>query len=98
MYIASYRALANGTSVAQTIQTLGNPMSVAALKSFIGGSALLSQLVQSQPVDDSCAYYLSTRDRTTRAYQLCFNSAQDLVAKAIISTSGGASSASANDG
>lgn len=73
-------------------------MSVAALKSFIGGSSALSTLVQSQPVDDSCAYYLAARNRTTRAFQLCFNGAENLVAKAIISTSGSASSTPANDG
>lgn len=94
--ITAYHALAKGTDVAQTIQTLGNPMSVAALKAFIGGSSFLSELTKSQPTDDSCAYYLAARDRAARAYQLCFDSAQDLVGKAIISTSGSASSSSAS--
>jgi len=92
--VTSYHDIAIGTSVPQALETLGAPMSVAALKSFIGGSSFLSPLVQSQPVDDSCAYYPAARARNTRAFQLCFDSAQDLVTKAIISTSGGVSSGS----
>jgi hypothetical protein len=86
--IASYRALASATSLATAIQSFGKPMSVAALKSFLGGSSFLSILIKSQPVNDSCAYYLQTANRTTRAFQLCFNQGQSLVSKAIISTSG----------
>jgi hypothetical protein len=91
----SYQSVAVGSlSLSQAITRFGAPLSANALKTFIGAGSYAS-LVGAQPSGDSCAYYLDSADRATRAFQLCFDSAHSLAAKAIISTSGAGSSGSA---
>lgn len=78
------------TTLSQVISRFGAPLSSSALKSFIGAGSY-SSLIGAQPPGDSCAYYLDSADRASRAFQLCFNSSHSLAAKAIISTSGAGS-------
>ena len=93
--IGSYQSLAVGSiTLSQVISRFGAPLSSSALKSFIGAGSY-SSLVGAQPAGDSCAYYLDSANRASRAFQLCFNSGHSLAAKAIISTSGAGSSGSA---
>jgi O-antigen/teichoic acid export membrane protein len=93
--IGAYQSLAVGSiTLSQVISRFGAPLSSSALKSFIGAGSY-SSLVGAQPAGDSCAYYLDSANRASRAFQLCFNSGHSLAAKAIISTSGAGSSGSA---
>ena len=86
--IGAYQNQAVGsTALSQVISRFGAPLSSSALKNFIGPSSY-SSLIGAQPAGDSCAYYLDSADRASRAFQLCFNGAHTLAAKAIISTSG----------
>jgi O-antigen/teichoic acid export membrane protein len=93
--IGAYQNLGVGNStLSHVITSFGAPLSSSALKSFIGAGSY-SSLIGAQPSGDSCAYYLDSGDRASRAFQLCFNAAHNLAAKAIISTSGAGSSGSA---
>jgi O-antigen/teichoic acid export membrane protein len=93
--IGDYQNLGVGSiTLSQVISRFGAPLSAGALKSFIGAGSY-SSLVGAQPSGDSCAYYLDSADRASRAFQLCFNGSRALAAKAIISTSGAGSSGSA---
>jgi len=86
--IGAYQNQAVGsTTLSQVISRFGAPLSSSALKTFIGPGSY-SSLIGAQPPGDSCAYYLDSADRASRAFQLCFNGSQSLAAKAIISTSG----------
>lgn len=78
------------TTLSQVISRFGAPLSSSALKTFIGPGSY-SSLIGAQPPGDSCAYYLDSADRASRAFQLCFSSSHSLAAKAIISTSGAGS-------
>ena len=89
--IGAYQNLAvPSTTLSQVITRFGAPLSSSALKSFIGPGSY-SSLVGAQPSGESCAYYLDSANRAARAFQLCFNDAHALAAKAIISTSGAGS-------
>jgi hypothetical protein len=90
--LPSYERVAVGTTtLSQIIARFGAPLSTGALRTFIGAGAYAG-LVGAEPSGDSCAYYLDSSLRTTRAFQLCFNGAHKLTDKAVISTSGDGSS------
>jgi hypothetical protein len=92
--LGAYQGVATGaTTLSQVVARFGAPLSTGAVRNFIGAGAYAG-LVGAQPSGASCAYYLDSSLRTTRAFQLCFNSAHELTQKAVISTSGGGSSGS----
>jgi hypothetical protein len=92
--LGAYQGAATAaTTLSQVVARFGAPLSTGAVRNFIGAGAYAG-LVGAQPSGDSCAYYLDSSLRTTRAFQLCFNSAHELTEKAVISTSGGGSSGS----
>lgn len=74
-------------TLVEVLNQLGDPDSRGTLRALLG-SGWRPALASDQAIGTSCAYYLSSADRSGRAFQLCFNSAQNLVEKAVISTSG----------
>lgn len=87
--ISAFRALAlsDHVTLGQVEIEFGLPDSRATLRAFLG-TGWSTALSADQPEQASCAYYLNSAARASRAFQLCFNAAQRLVEKTIISISG----------
>lgn len=86
-----YQSLALQSTFADVTQLFGAPLSRADLKQFLSVSSL-APLIQSQPLGESCAYYLDGANRAGRAFQLCFGKSLALTEKAILTTSAGSAS------
>lgn len=73
----------NVTTMGTVTDRFGSAATTANLSRAFGPN-WLQKFIQYEPVGESCVWYLNTHDGADRAFQLCFNNANVLVDKQVI--------------